>query len=245
MDKKIALVTGGNTGIGRMIAKTLASDGMHVIINYVALPEETEKVINEIEALGGSAEGMMADISDYEVAEKMVNEIKEKYGRCDVLINNAGITRDGLLLRMKEEDFDSVITVNVRGNFNLTKLVSNLMLRNKYGRIVSLASVVGISGNVGQANYAASKAGIIGFTKSVAKELSKKNITANAVAPGFIRTRMTDAMTDEAKEATLKSIPMARMGEPEDIANAISFLVSDKASYITGQVLNVDGGMIM
>ena len=245
MDKKIALVTGGNTGIGRMIAKTLASDGMHVIINYVALPEETEKVINEIEALGGSAEGMMADISDYEVAEKMVNEIKEKYGRCDVLINNAGITRDGLLLRMKEEDFDSVIKVNLKGTFNMTKLVSNLMLRNKYGRIVSLASVVGISGNVGQANYAASKAGIIGFTKSVAKELSKKNITANAVAPGFIRTRMTDAMTDEAKEATLKSIPMARMGEPEDIANAISFLVSDKASYITGQVLNVDGGMIM
>lgn len=245
MDKKIALVTGGNTGIGRCIALALAKEGMHIIINYVALEEETEKLIKEIEDLGGSSEGLKGDVSNYEDAGRMINEIKEKYGRCDVLVNNAGITRDTLLLRMKEEDFDSVIKVNLKGTFNMTQHATNLMLKNKYGRVVNLASVVGVSGNVGQSNYAASKAGIIGFTKSVAKELARKNITVNAVAPGFIRTRMTDAMTDEAKEATLKSIPMNKIGEPEDIANAVKFLVSDESSYITGQVLNVNGGMLM
>lgn len=245
LDKKIALVTGGNTGIGRSICIELAKKNYHVIINYVCNEEETNALIKEIEDANGSCEGIYGDVSDYSSCENMYNQIKDKYGKCDILINNAGITKDGLLMRMSEEDFDKVIKVNLKGTFNMTKLFTNMMLKNKYGRVVNMASIVGTCGNVGQVNYSASKAGIIGITKSVAKEYAKKNITCNAVAPGFIRTKMTDAMTDQAKEQTLQSIPVGRIGEAEDIANAVMFLVDDKASYITGQVIHVDGGMYM
>lgn len=245
LDGKVALVTGASRGIGRAIALRLAEEGAKVAINYAGNTARAEEVRNEIESRGGEAFLVQADISDSKAVEAMVSQVAERFGQIDILVNNAGITRDGLLMRMKEEDFDAVIDTNLRGVFYCTKAVSKLMMKKRSGRIVNMASVVGLTGNAGQTNYAAAKAGVVGFSKSAARELASRGITVNAVAPGFIDTDMTAAMTDKAREATLVNIPLKRMGRPEDVANAVLFLVSDQASYITGQVVNVDGGMVM
>ena len=245
LDGKVALVTGASRGIGRAIAVKLASEGAKVAVNYAGNTAKAEEVKAEIEKNGGEAVLVQADISDSKAVDAMIEKVTEAFGQIDILVNNAGITRDGLLMRMKEEDFDAVINTNLKGVFYCTKAVSKLMMKKRSGRIVNMASVVGLMGNAGQANYAAAKAGVIGFSKSAAKELAARGINVNVVAPGFIATDMTAAMTDKAKEATLAGIPMKRMGEPEDVANAVLFLVSDYASYITGQTVNVDGGMVM
>ena len=245
LDGKVALVTGASRGIGRAIAIRLASEGAKVAINYAGNTAKAEEVKAEIEKNGGEAILVQADISSTEAVDAMVEKVVEAFGQIDILVNNAGITRDGLLMRMKEEDFDAVINTNLKGVFYCTKAVSKLMMKKRSGRIINMASVVGLMGNAGQANYAAAKAGVIGFSKSVAKELAARGINVNVVAPGFIATDMTAAMTDKAKEATLAGIPLKRMGQPEDVANAVLFLASDYASYITGQIVNVDGGMVM
>lgn len=245
LDGKIALVTGASRGIGRAVALKLASEGAKVAINFAGSTSKAEAVKQEIEAQGGEAILVQADVSRADAVEEMVAKVQEAFGTIDILVNNAGITRDGLLLRMKEEDFDAVINTNLKGVFHVTKVVSKLMMKKRTGRIVNMASVVGLVGNAGQTNYAAAKAGVIGFTKSAAREFAARGITVNAVAPGFIHTDMTDAMPEKAKEATLATIPLKRIGEPEDVANAVLFLASDCASYITGQVFAVDGGMVM
>ncbi|WP_026766766.1 3-oxoacyl-[acyl-carrier-protein] reductase [Selenomonas ruminantium] len=245
LDGKVALVTGASRGIGRAIALKLAAEGAKVAINYAGNTAKAEEVKAEIEKNGGQAILVQADVADSAAVEAMVNATVEAFGQIDILVNNAGITRDGLMMRMKDEDFDAVINTNLKGVFYCTKLVSKLMMKKRSGRIINMASVVGLMGNAGQTNYAAAKAGVIGFSKSAAKELAARGITVNMVAPGFIDTDMTAAMTDKAKEMTLTGIPLNRMGTPEDVANAVAFLVSDNASYITGQVINVDGGMVM
>lgn len=245
LDGKTALVTGASRGIGRAIALRLAAEGASVAINYAGNTAKAEETKAAIEAAGGKAALFQADVSDSAQVEQMVAAVTEAFGTIDILVNNAGITRDGLLMRMKEEDFDAVLDTNLKGIFHVTKAVSKLMMKKRAGRIVNMASVVGIMGNAGQTNYAAAKAGVIGFTKSAAREFAVRGITVNAVAPGFIATDMTAAMPEKAKEATLAAIPLRRMGEPEDVANAVAFLVSDQASYITGQVVKVDGGMVM
>lgn len=245
LDGKTALVTGASRGIGRAIALRLAAEGASVAINYAGNTAKAEETKAAIEAAGGKAALFQADVSDSAQVEQMVAAVTETFGTIDILVNNAGITRDGLLMRMKEEDFDAVLDTNLKGIFHVTKAVSKLMMKKRAGRIVNMASVVGIMGNAGQTNYAAAKAGVIGFTKSAAREFAARGITVNAVAPGFIATDMTAAMPEKAKEATLAAIPLRRMGEPEDVANAVAFLVSDQASYITGQVVKVDGGMVM
>ncbi|SFT74686.1 3-oxoacyl-[acyl-carrier-protein] reductase [Selenomonas sp. GACV-9] len=245
LDGKVALVTGASRGIGRAIAIRLASEGAKVAINYAGNTAKAEEVKAEIEKNGGEAILVQADISSTEAVDAMVETVVEAFGQIDILVNNAGITRDGLLMRMKDEDFDAVINTNLKGVFYCTKAVSKLMMKKRSGRIINMASVVGLMGNAGQANYAAAKAGVIGFSKSAAKELAARGINVNVVAPGFIATDMTAAMTDKAKEATLAGIPLKRMGQPEDVANAVLFLASDHASYITGQIVNVDGGMVM
>ena len=245
LDGKTALVTGASRGIGRAIALRLAAEGASVAINYAGNTAKAEETKAAIEAVGGKAALFQADVSDSAQVEPMVAAVTEMFGTIDILVNNAGITRDGLLMRMKEEDFDAVLDTNLKGIFHVTKAVSKLMMKKRAGRIVNMASVVGIMGNAGQTNYAAAKAGVIGFTKSAAREFAARGITVNAVAPGFIATDMTAAMPEKAKEATLAAIPLRRMGEPEDVANAVAFLVSDQASYITGQVVKVDGGMVM
>jgi len=245
LDGKVALVTGASRGIGRAIALKLAAEGAKVAINYAGNTAKAEEVKAEIEKNGGQAILVQADVADSAAVEAMVNATVEAFGQIDILVNNAGITRDGLMMRMKDEDFDAVINTNLKGVFYCTKLVSKLMMKKRSGRIINMASVVGLMGNAGQTNYAAAKAGVIGFSKSAAKELAARGITVNMVAPGFIDTDMTAAMTDKAREMTLTGIPLNRMGTPEDVANAVAFLVSDNASYITGQVINVDGGMVM
>ena len=245
LDGKVALVTGASRGIGRAIDMKLAAEGAKVAINYAGNTAKAEEVKAEIEQNGGEAILVQADVADAAAVEAMVNATVEAFGQIDILVNNAGITRDGLLMRMKDEDFDAVINTNLKGVFYCTKLVSKLMMKKRSGRIINMASVVGLMGNAGQTNYAAAKAGVIGFSKSAAKELAARGITVNMVAPGFIDTDMTAAMTDKAREMTLTGIPLNRMGTPEDVANAVAFLVSDNASYITGQVINVDGGMVM
>ena len=245
LDGKVAVVTGAFRGSGRAIALKLAAEGAKVAINYAGNTAKAEEVKAEIEKNGGEAILVQADVADAAAVEAMVNTTVEAFGQIDILVNNAGITRDGLLMRMKDEDFDAVINTNLKGVFYCTKLVSKLMMKKRSGRIINMASVVGLMGNAGQTNYAAAKAGVIGFSKSAAKELAARGITVNMVAPGFIDTDMTAAMTDKAKEMTLTGIPLNRMGTPEDVANAVAFLVSDNASYITGQVINVDGGMVM
>ena len=245
LDGKTALVTGASRGIGRAIALRLAAEGASVAINYAGNTAKAEETKAAIEAAGGKAALFQADVSDSAQVEQMVAAVTEAFGTIDILVNNAGITRDGLLMRMKEEDFDAVLDTNLKGIFHVTKAVSKLMMKKRAGRIANMASVVGIMGNAGQTNYAAAKAGVIGFTKSAAREFAARGITVNAVAPGFIATDMTAAMPEKAKEATLAAIPLRRMGEPEDVANAVAFLVSDQASYITGQVVKVDGGMVM
>lgn len=242
---KVALVTGASRGIGRAIALRLAGEGAKVAINYAGNTTKAEAVKAEIEQNGGEAILVQADVADSSAVEAMVAKVTEAFGQIDILVNNAGITRDGLLMRMKEEDFDAVVNTNLKGVFHCTKTVSKLMMKKRSGRIINMSSVVGIMGNAGQTNYAAAKAGVIGFSKSAAKELAARGITVNVVAPGFIDTDMTAAMTDKAKELTLTGIPMKKMGTPEDVANAVLFLASDCASYITGQTVNVDGGMVM
>ena len=244
-DKKIAVVTGGARGIGKAIAMELAKAGNIVVINYNGSADKAEETKKEIEAAGGQADVMQCNVADFNACETFFKVIAERYGRVDILVNNAGITKDGLLMGMSEEDFDQVIDVNLKGTFNMMRFVSRQMLRQRSGRMISMASVVGIAGNAGQANYAASKAGIIGMTKSLARELGSRGITVNAIAPGFIETEMTDVLSEDVKENLLGSIPLKRMGQTKDIAETVAFLASDKAAYITGQTISVDGGMGM
>ena len=245
LDGKTALVTGASRGIGRAIALCLAAEGARVAINYAGNVRAAEEVKTAIEAAGGTAILCQADIADSSAVEAMVANVVKEFGTIDILVNNAGITRDALLMRMKDEDFAKVLDTNLKGVFYCTKAVSKLMMKKRSGRIVNMASVVGLVGNAGQTNYAAAKAGVIGFSKSAAKELASRGITVNVVAPGFIGTDMTAGLPESVKEKMLTDIPLGRMGEPEDVASAVLFLASDQASYITGQVVNVDGGMVM
>ena len=246
MDKKVAFITGGSRGIGKEIARKFAKNGYNIVVNYVSDKTDVTKLENELNQ-NGNVEVLCVkgDVTDLAACEEIVKNAIEKFGKIDVLVNNAGITKDNLLMRMKEEDYDEVINVNLKGTFNMTKNVISYMMKQRNGRIVNISSVVGVSGNAGQANYAASKAGIIGFTKSIAKELASRNILANAVAPGFIETDMTDVLSDTVKESIHSQIPLRKMGKAEEVANAVYFLGSEENTYITGQVLNVDGGMIM
>ncbi|MDO4204505.1 MAG: 3-oxoacyl-[acyl-carrier-protein] reductase [Selenomonadaceae bacterium] len=245
LEGKTALVTGASRGIGRAVAVALAAAGAKVAVNYAGNDAAAEETKAAIEAAGGTAILLKADIADCEAVDKMVADTVEAFGQIDILVNNAGITRDGLLMRMKNEDFDAVINTNLKGVYYTTKAVTKLMMKKRYGRIINMASVVGLTGNAGQANYAAAKAGVIGFSKTVAKELASRGITCNMVAPGLIATDMTKDLPEKAKEAMMTSIPLGRAGQPEDVAQAVLFLASDNASYITGQVINVDGGMVM
>ena len=245
LDGKTALVTGASRGIGRAIALCLAAEGARVAINYAGNVKAAEEVKASVEAAGGTAILCQADIADSAAVEAMIADVVKEFGAIDILVNNAGITRDTLLMRMKDEDFAKVLDTNLKGVFYCTKAVSKLMMKKRSGRIVNMASVVGLVGNAGQTNYAAAKAGVIGFSKSAAKELASRGITVNVVAPGFIGTDMTAGLPESVKEKMLTDIPLSRMGEPEDVANAVLFLASDQASYITGQVVNVDGGMVM
>lgn len=243
--KQTAIVTGGSRGIGRAVAVRLAKDGMNLVINYrgnSAAAEETERMCRE---LGAEVLLVQGDVSRAEDCEKLATKAKEAFGRVDVLVNNAGITRDGLLARMTEEDFRAVLDVNLVGPWNMMKAVNRIMMKQRYGRIVNLSSVTGLMGNMGQTNYAAAKAGIVGMTKSYAREVASRGITVNAVAPGFIDTDMTEAMPEGAKDKIITGIPMGRTGKPEDVAEAVAFLASEQAGYITGEVLRVDGGMAM
>lgn len=242
-ENKIVLVTGAGRGIGASIAKRFASEGAEVIVNYSGNDEAAQKTVDEITATGGQAQKYKCSVNDSESAKVMIDEIIKEFGRIDILVNNAGITKDGLMLRMTDEDFDRVIDVNLKGTFNCTKYVSKYMLKQKSGKIINISSVVGLSGNAGQVNYSASKAGIIGITKSAAKELSSRGITVNAVAPGYVDTDMTKVLSDNIRNEILKNIPLQRMGNVEDISNCVAFLASEDASYITGQVISVDGGM--
>lgn len=242
---KVAFITGATRGIGRQIAITLAKEGFDIAINYRKENEdliETKKMVEDQKVKCFTVQG---DVSSFEDSERMVKDIIEDFNHIDILVNNAGITKDMLLMRMKKEDFKSVIDVNLVGTFNITKNVIPYMMKNRSGRIINVSSVVGISGNAGQTNYSASKAGIIGFTKSLAKEVGSRNILVNAVAPGFIETQMTDVLKDKVKEEISKTIPLKRMGTVEDVANVVKFLASKDSSYITGQVINIDGGMLM
>ena len=242
---KVAFVTGASRGIGRASAVRLASDGAKVALNFASNSQKAESVKSEIEAAGGTAILVQGDVSNFETVTELIKKVVDEWGRIDILINNAGITRDNLLLKMSEDDFDRVIATNLKGVFNCTKAVTKLMMKQRTGRIVNMSSVVGLKGNISQTNYAAAKAGIIGFTKSAARELASRGVTVNAVAPGLINTDMTAALSEKVKEVMLQEIPAGRMGTPEDVANAVAFLVSDQAAYITGQVLSVDGGFAM
>ena len=242
---KCAVITGATRGIGKCIATKFAKEGANVVINYRNNEEEALKVKQELEDLGSQVLVVKADVSELEQAENLIKEAKKEFGRVDILVNNAGITKDNLIIRMKEEDFDSVIKTNLKGAFNCLKAVTPIMLKQKYGKIVNMASVVGVVGNPGQVNYCASKAGLIGMTKSLAKEIGSRNITVNAIAPGFIDTDMTKILSDDQKKKILSQIPLNKFGNVEDIANVALFLGSENSNYITGQVIHVDGGMAM
>lgn len=242
---KNVIVTGATRGIGREIALTLAKNGANIAINYRNYNTEIDNLLNEIKGLGVDAIAIKCDVSKTQEVDDFVKEVKSHFNTIDVLVNNAGITKDGLILRMKEEDFDDVLDVNLKGTFNATKAISSIMVRQKYGKIINISSVVGIAGNAGQCNYAASKAGVIGFSKSVARELASRNINVNVVAPGYINTDMTKTLPDKVKEEIIKSIPMKQIGDPKEVANLVLFLSSNLSDYITGQVINVDGGMVM
>ncbi len=243
--KKVALITGATRGIGKEIALTLAEEGYDIALNYRKENEELDNVKKEIENFKVKCLLVKGDVSNYEDCESMVKQTIDEFGQIDVLVNNAGITKDTLLLRMKKEDFESVIDVNLLGTFYMTKNVANYMIKARNGRIVNISSVVGVAGNAGQSNYSASKAGIIGFTKSIAKELASRNILVNAIAPGYIETDMTSVLSDSVKESIVNSIPLGKVGNAKDVANVVKFLASDESSYITGQVIHVDGGMLM
>lgn len=244
-DKKNVLVTGGSRGIGKEVALKFAKEGYDIIVNYVSDKTDVVKLKNELESYGGKALIVKADVTKQEEVEELTKKAIDTFGKIDVLVNNAGITKDNLLMRMKEEEFDRVIEVNLKGTFLVTKAVSKYMMKKREGSIINLSSVVGVAGNAGQCNYSASKAGIIGFTKSLAKELASRNIRVNAVAPGFIKTDMTDVLPETVKESIHEQIPLKRMGEAKEVAELIFFLGSEKSNYITGQVINVDGGMVM
>jgi len=241
---KVALVTGGARGIGQAIALTFAREGADIVVADVNL-EIAQKTGLEIEALGRKALALEMDVTNYEKVEEGINKILDKMGKVDILVNNAGITKDNLLLRMSQADWDAVINVNLKGTFNCIKAVTRPMIKQRSGRIISIASIIGLMGNPGQANYAASKAGIIALTKTVAKELASRNINANAVAPGFIQTEMTAKLPEDIKKKMLEAIPLAKLGTPQDVANTCLFLASEESSYITGQVITIDGGMVM
>lgn len=245
LENRAALVTGASRGIGRAIALALARQGARVAVNYTRQAEAARRVVEEIEALGGEAFPVQADVRDAAAVDTMVEKVGNRYGRLDILVNNAGIIRDGLLVRMKEEDWQEVLDTNLKGVFYCTRAAARLMIRQHRGRIINLASVVGLMGNAGQANYASAKAGIIGFTRAVARELAPRGITVNAVAPGFIETDMTAGLSPRAKERLLEAIPMGRLGRPEEVAGVVVFLASEAANYITGQTIAVDGGMVM
>lgn len=242
---KAALVTGASRGIGREIALELARQGADVAVNFSGSEAKANEVVDEIKALGRDAFTVKCDVSNSEEVTAMVKETIDRFGKLDILVNNAGITRDNLLMRMKENEWDDVININLKGVFLCTKAVTRQMMKQREGRIINIASIVGVSGNPGQANYVAAKAGVIGLTKTTAKELAARNITVNAIAPGFITTDMTDKLTEEIKAEMLKQIPLARLGEPKDIAKVTAFLASDDSSYMTGQTLHIDGGMVM
>ena len=243
LENKIAVVTGAGRGIGRGIALALAREGAMVVVNYNGSKERAEEVVRTIEEAGGKAAAIQCNISDFEAAKEFFANVVKEYGKIDILVNNAGITKDNLMMKMSEEEFQSVIQTNLAGTFHGVKFVTRPMMKHRQGRIINIASVSGVIGNMGQANYSASKAGVIGLTKAAAKELASRNITVNAVAPGFVATEMTDVLSDSVKEAAVATIPLGRFGEVEDIAETVVFLASDKAKYITGQVICVDGGI--
>ncbi len=245
LENQVALVTGAGKGIGKAIALALASNGAAVIVNYNGSKERAKETVNQIQENGGKAEAIGCNVADFNSCKEMLEDVISRYGRLDILVNNAGITKDNLLMKMSEEDFDAVIDINLKGAFNCMKHVARQMIKQKSGRIINISSVSGVAGNAGQANYSASKAGLIGLTKTAAKELASRGITVNAIAPGFIQTEMTDVLSDAIKSAALEKIPMKRFGEPEDIAQAVLFFASGNAKYITGQVICVDGGMVM
>lgn len=243
LENQVAIVTGGAVGIGRAIAKRLAELGTIVMVNYNSSANKAQELVEELEAKGLKADCMQANIANFEDAKKLINHTFEKYNRIDILVNNAGITADNLIMRMAEEDFDRVIDVNLKGTWNCSKHVIRYMMKAKRGKIINISSIVGLVGNFGQSNYSASKAGIIGLTKSLAKEVGKRGINVNAVAPGFIQTKMTDSLPEDLKADVMKNIPLNRLGDVNEVANVVAFLSSDLSSYITGQVISVDGGM--
>ena len=245
MEGKVAVVTGASRGIGKAIAINLASKGAKVVINYNGSEEKARETKAEIEAVGGQADILQCNVADFDACKEFIETVIKEHGRIDILVNNAGITKDGLLMKMSEEDFDKVLDTNLKGAFHTIRFALRQMIRQRSGRIINMASVVGVSGNAGQANYAASKAGVIGLTKTAAREVASREITVNAVAPGFIETDMTDVLPEKVKEASIFQIPLGTFGKAEDVANAVAFLASDEAGYITGQVLHVDGGMVM
>ncbi len=241
LNEKVAVVTGASRGIGRAIALKLASMDMTVVVNYAGSKEKAENVVKEIEKTGGRAEALRCDVSDFSQCQQMIEDIHKRYGRIDVLVNNAGITRDGLVMAMKEEDFDDVIATNLKGTFNCTRFVSRIMMKQRHGKIINMSSVSGVAGNAGQVNYSAAKAGVIGITKSMARELASRNVNVNAIAPGFIETDMTDALSEKVKEQAVAQIPLGRFGKAEEVAD----LAGSNSNYITGQVFHIDGGMVI
>ena len=243
LENKTALVTGASRGIGRAIALALAAQGAAVVVNYNGSRERAQEVVDTIKAQGGQASLYQCSVGDFQACQEMIQHVIKEYGHLDILVNNAGITRDNLIMKMKEEDFDAVIETNLKGAFNTIRHTSRQMLKQRSGKIINISSVSGILGNAGQANYAASKAGVIGLTKTMARELASRGITVNAVAPGFVETEMTDVLKEDIKEAACRQIPLGKFGKPEDIADMVVFLASEKADYITGQVISVDGGM--
>lgn len=245
LHEKIAVVTGGSRGIGRAIAIELARHGTTVIINYRSSADSALEVVKTIEDEGGTAKAVQADVSDFDQATALIKDTVSEFGKIDILVNNAGTTRDMVIMMMPEEDWDTVINTNLKSVFNCSKAAVRAMMRKRYGRIINITSVAGIAGNAGQTNYSASKAGMIGFTKALAREVAARNVTVNAIAPGFVPTDLTDDVPEDIKEASLDAIPLGRWGTPEEIAYAVAFLASDQAAYITGQTLSVDGGMVM
>lgn len=245
LENQVAVVTGASRGIGRAAALALAKEGAAVIVNYNGSKEKAQEVVKEIESSGGKAEAYCCDVADSEAVDTFFADILKRYGQVDILVNNAGITKDGLLMRMSDEDFSRVVDINLKGTFNCTKAASKSMIKKRRGRIINMSSVSGVAGNAGQANYSASKAGIIGLTKSAAREVASRGITVNAIAPGFIETDMSNALPEKVRDGAVSQIPLTRFGQPEDVADAVVFLASDKSKYITGQVLHVDGGMVM
>jgi 3-oxoacyl-[acyl-carrier protein] reductase len=245
LKEKVAVVTGSSRGIGKAVALKLASMGATVIVNYAGSKDKAESVVQEIKDMGQNAKAIACDVSDFQMCKDFIEDVQKRFGRIDILVNNAGITRDSLAMVMKEEDFDAVIATNLKGTFNCIRFVSRIMMKQKSGKIINVSSVSGVTGNAGQVNYSAAKAGVIGITKSMARELASRNIQVNAIAPGFIETDMTNTLSEKVKEQAVLQIPLGRFGKPEEVANLTAFLASDNSNYITGQVFHIDGGMVM